>query len=159
MLVFAAFYNQGARVSDYYYTYNGDEETLKSLVARHGAVVTSVNADSPFMEYGGGIFAGCTSDATNHAVTVVGYGTENGEDYWLIKNSWGENWGENGYIRLKRGVGMCGIGKSMVTLDCEATSGPTDPPLTTEAPCNDVFSNCADLAEKSCYKVISSIMA
>merc|ERR550532_760141 len=65
------FYNQGARVSDYYYTYNGDEETLKSLVARHGAVVTSVNADGPFQDYGGGIFAGCTSDDTNHAVTVV----------------------------------------------------------------------------------------
>ena len=48
---------------------------------------------------------------------------------------------------------MCGIGKSMVTLDCEATSGPTDPPLTTEKPCDDVFSNCGDLAEKSCYKV------
>jgi len=145
-------YNQGARVSDYYYTYNGDEETLKTLVARHGAVVTSVNADGPFMDYGGGVFAGCTSDSTNHAVAVVGYGTENGEDYWLVKNSWGEGWGENGYIRIKRGVGMCGIGKSMVTLDCEATSGPTDPPLTTEKPCDDVFSNCGDLAEKSCYK-------
>ena len=51
---------------------------------------------------------------------------------------------------------MCGIGKSMVTLDCEATSGPTDPPLTTEKPCDDVFSNCGDLAEKSCYKVSES---
>ena len=77
-------------MSDYYYTYSGDEETLKSLVARHGAVVTSVNADGPFMDYGGGVFAGCSSDQTNHAVTVVGYGNENGEDYWLVKNSWGE---------------------------------------------------------------------
>jgi len=89
-------YNQGAGVSDYYYTYSGDEETLKSLVARHGAVVTSVNADGPFMDYGGGVFAGCSSDQTNHAVTVVGYGNENGEDYWLVKNSWGEGGGENG---------------------------------------------------------------
>jgi len=145
-------YNQGAGVSDYYYTYSGDEETLKSLVARHGAVVTSVNADGPFMDYGGGVFAGCSSDQTNHAVTVVGYGNENGEDYWLVKNSWGEGWGENGYIRIKRGVGMCGIGKSMVTLDCEAVAGPTDAPLTTEAPCDDKFSNCPALAEKSCYK-------
>ena len=64
-----------------------------------------------------------------------------------------KGWGENGYIRIKRGVGMCGIGKSMVTLDCEAVAGPTDAPLTTEAPCDDKFSNCPALAEKSCYKV------
>ena len=83
-------YNQGAGVSDYYYTYNGDEQTLAGLVAKHGAVVTSVNADGPFQDYAGGIFAGCTSSDTNHAVTVVGYGTENGQDFWLVKNSWGE---------------------------------------------------------------------
>ena len=77
-------------MSDYYYTYSGDEDTLKGLVAQHGAVVTSVNADGPFQDYAGGVFAGCTSSSTNHAVTVVGYGTDNGEDYWLIKNSWGE---------------------------------------------------------------------
>jgi len=145
-------FNQGAGVTDYYYTYNGDEETMKALVAQHGAVVTSVNADGPFMNYGGGIFAGCTSSETNHAVTVVGYGTENGVDFWLIKNSWSDRWGENGYIRLKRGVGMCGVGKTMVTVDCGAVNGPTDAPLTTAAPCDDKWSNCPDLAQKSCYK-------
>ena len=77
-------------MSDYYYTYRGDEETMARLVAEHGAVVTSVNADGPFMDYGGGVFAGCTSSDTNHAVTVVGYGSDNGQDYWLVKNSWGE---------------------------------------------------------------------
>ena len=54
------------------------------------------------------ITPGCTSSAQDHAVTVVGYGTENGEDYWLVKNSWGQWWGESGYIKMKRGVGMCG---------------------------------------------------
>merc|ERR1719192_2080353 len=84
-----ATYNQGAAVTDYYYTYSGDEATLMKLVAEHGAAVTSVNADGPFQDYGGGVFAGCTSSDTNHAVTVVGYGTEGGQDYWLVKNSWG----------------------------------------------------------------------
>ena len=88
----AASYNQGAQVSDYYYTYRGDEGTMAKLVAEHGAVVTSVNADGPFMDYGGGVFAGCTSSDTNHAVTVVGYGSDNGQDYWLVKNSWGEGY-------------------------------------------------------------------
>merc|ERR1711973_837429 len=50
-------FNQGAGVTDYYYTYSGDEETMKALVAQHGAVVTSVNADGPFQNYAGGIFA------------------------------------------------------------------------------------------------------
>lgn len=39
----------------------------------------------------------------DHAVVVIGWGTESDIPYWLIKNSWGENWGDNGYIKIKRG--------------------------------------------------------
>ena len=46
----------------------------------------------------------------NHEVTVVGYGNQGGQDYWLVKNSWGTGFGENGYIKIKRGTGHCGIG-------------------------------------------------
>ena len=146
-------YNQGAKVTDFYYSYNGDEETLKKLVYEHGAVVTAVKAAGPFQSYAGGIFAGCPkASGTDHAVTVVGYGSEGGHDFWLVKNSWGANWGENGFIRLKRGVGMCGIGKDLVTVSCGSTTGPTDAPLTTKAPCVDKWTNCPDLAERNCYK-------
>jgi len=145
-------YNQGAKVTDSYYTYDGDEETMKKLIAEHGAVGTSVRATGPFEDYSGGIFAGCTSNATDHAVTAVGYGTENGVDYWLIKNSWGSDWGEGGFIRIKRGVGMCGVANVLVSVTCDSVKGATDAPLTTAKPCVDKYSNCPKLAETNCYK-------
>lgn len=44
----------------------------------------------------------------NHAVLAVGYGVENGIPYWLIKNSWGADWGDNGYFKMEMGKNMCG---------------------------------------------------
>lgn len=44
-----------------------------------------------------------------HAVTLVGYGTEEGIDFWKIQNSWGPDWGEKGFFKIKRGVNECGI--------------------------------------------------
>jgi len=145
-------YSQGAKVTGVYFTYRGDEETMKKMVYQHGAVVTTVKSKGEFEDYAGGVFAGCTSSVTDHAVTVVGYGTDKGQDYWLVKNSWGSSWGERGFIKVKRGVGMCGIGKNMVTVTCGKVSGPTDAPLTTKAPCEDTWSNCPQLAENSCYQ-------
>jgi cathepsin L len=47
-----------------------------------------------------------------HAVTAVGYGTaSDGSKYWLMKNSWGASWGEGGYVRIRRGEGVCGLAK------------------------------------------------
>lgn len=44
----------------------------------------------------------------NHAVLAVGYGVDNGTPYWLIKNSWGAEWGDNGYFKMEMGKNMCG---------------------------------------------------
>ena len=51
---------------------------------------------------------------TDHGVLIVGYGTEDGHDYWLVKNSWGADWGDNGYVKIGRSnssndFGICGI--------------------------------------------------
>jgi len=68
-----------------------------------GPVSISVDATS-WSFYNGGIFDGCshTSLDINHAVQLVGYGTEGGKDFWIVRNSWGSSWGERGFIRLLR---------------------------------------------------------
>ena len=69
-------------------------------------------ASPNFQSYASGVLDDplCTSSRSpNHAVVVVGYGRERGKDYWLIKNSWGKDWGEEGYAKLLRGENMCNI--------------------------------------------------
>ena len=70
----------------------------------------------------------------NHAVLVVGYGTENGRDYWLVKNSWGPGWGANGFIKMRRGTNECGIADVCVVTDCSASGRPDFAPSTPPPP-------------------------
>mmetsp|Transcript_27884 Transcript_27884/g.49866 ORF Transcript_27884/g.49866 Transcript_27884/m.49866 type:complete len:400 (-) Transcript_27884:54-1253(-) len=80
-----------------------DIEALAEAVATKGPIAVTVSADD-WWSYDRGIFDGCNKTAPNlnHAVVLDGYGVENGTKYWLVRNSWGTSWGENGYIRLRR---------------------------------------------------------
>ena len=90
-----------------------DEENLRDIVGTIGVADVAIDASAwSFQLYTGGIYdePSCSSSALNHAVGCVGYGAENGVDYWIIRNSWGPNWGENGYIRMSRNKhNQCGV--------------------------------------------------
>ncbi|BBN08723.1 hypothetical protein MPTK1_4g13900 [Marchantia polymorpha subsp. ruderalis] len=80
-----------------------NEKQLQHAVALQ-PVLVGVDGTS-IMLYKEGIYDNTTTSVVNHALLIVGYGTENGVDYWVAKNSWGStSWGEQGYIRLKRNV-------------------------------------------------------
>jgi len=87
----------------------GDENALLQAVAI-GPVSVAIEADQlAFQLYSSGILSSNCGTSLDHGVLTVGYGTESGVDYWIVKNSWGASWGEKGYIRIARGKGLCGI--------------------------------------------------
>lgn len=96
--------NVGARITGFVNTKDGDEIELQVAVATVGPVSACIYASKSFRYYGGGVFKDCNcyNKSINHAVVVVGYGRENGEDYWLVKNSWGIGWGDDGYAKMAR---------------------------------------------------------
>ncbi|XP_047965661.1 zingipain-2-like [Salvia hispanica] len=90
---------------------NYNEAALLAAVANQPV---SVNIDLKVLHfYQSGILTGECGNNLDHVVTIVGYGVENGVEFWLVKNSWGSEWGENGYVRVQRNAGakegMCGI--------------------------------------------------
>ncbi|XP_060948748.1 cathepsin S, ortholog 1 [Limanda limanda] len=99
--------------SNFHVLPQGDERALQEVTASVGPVAVAVNAVLPsFHLYRGGLYnvPNCNPRFINHAVLVVGYGTDNGQDYWLVKNSWGAGWGEEGFIRIARNKkNLCGI--------------------------------------------------
>jgi cathepsin L len=92
-----------------------DQVSLKGAVAKQ-PVSIAIEADTRyFQSYSGGILdsASCGTNL-DHAVEIIGYGTENGIDYWNVRNSWSSSWGENGYVRIKKtsstnDPGICGL--------------------------------------------------
>jgi len=107
----------GASVASYFFI-SGDEDVMKTYVY-NGPIGIIFNANM-LQYYTGGIISAdaseCDPSAIDHAVLIVGWGTSSsGTDYWIVKNSYGPDWGENGYFRIVRGQGTCGVNQYVIS--------------------------------------------
>jgi C1A family cysteine protease len=89
------------------------DSAMMSAVAQQPVAIAIQANQIGFQLYKSGVFTGKCGDSLDHGVATVGYGTEDGQDYYLVRNSWGDSWGEDGYIKLERGGsqknGQCGM--------------------------------------------------
>ena len=106
--------SHAAQITGYEDVPANSENALLKAVANQPVSVAIDASGSAFQFYSSGVFTGDCGTELDHGVTAVGYGTaSDGTKFWLVKNSWGSSWGENGYIRMQRDVdaneGLCGI--------------------------------------------------
>lgn len=104
-----------------------DVDAIKTAIMTYGVVDAAVYVTTDFQGYSGGIFKNsstscegspCSYTTTNHAIALVGWGHDEEEgDYWILRNSWGENWGENGYMRITVASARVGCSVAYLTLE------------------------------------------
>ncbi|XP_072004084.1 cathepsin L-like [Engystomops pustulosus] len=100
-----------------------EEDNMAMSVAFGGPIAVGIDASDDFQMYCNGIFEGDCSQSPGHAVVIVGYGTEHDNksdediDYWIVRNSWGAGWGDQGYVKMRRNVNLCGIGSHASSVD------------------------------------------
>jgi hypothetical protein len=110
-----------------------DEAQMATFVASRGPLAIGVDATS-FQTYRGGIVTNCISRHMNHGVLIVGFDETSTPPYWIIKNSWGTSWGEQGYIRVAKGSNQCMLTQYPTTANARGGPTPTSPVTTTAAP-------------------------
>jgi len=105
--------SNGATISSFQ-DLSQDEGSMLSSLSSGGPISIGVDATS-WQTYQGGIMTDCESSQVDHGVLLVGYGTQGGTQYWIIKNSWSSSWGESGYIRVQYGTNQCLISSGPCT--------------------------------------------
>jgi hypothetical protein len=110
-------------------------EQIKSAMYQYGPIGVAVAVDNAFSSYRGGVHKTCNSTSgLNHAVVLVGWNDADG-GYWIMRNSWGQSWGEGGYMRIAYGCDQIGSWANYVVV--ESTPGPNPPPPDPPSPTPD----------------------
>lgn len=91
---------------------SNDVESIKHAIYNYGPVWTSVYATSEMQSYRSGVFRKCQQGQSNHAVTLVGWNDDG--RYWVMKNSWGTNWGDNGYMKIPYNCNNIGYASNFI---------------------------------------------
>lgn len=105
----------GSSVVKYVDVSPSDDAQMMAAISQQPVAIAIEADQKEFQLYKSGVFSGTCGTTLDHGVLAVGYGTENGEDYYLVKNSWGTTWGSSGFIKLVRGMtvnggaGQCGM--------------------------------------------------
>lgn len=105
-------FNHFGSISKYVNIVEDDEDDLADKVEKYGPVAVAIDASTySFKLYSGGIYdePSCSPRNLDHGVGCIGFGSENGIKYWIVKNSWGTDWGEDGYVRMIWKNNQCGI--------------------------------------------------
>ncbi|CAL5033543.1 unnamed protein product [Urochloa decumbens] len=106
--------NSAATIKGYEDVPANDEASLMKAVANQPVSVAVDGGDMTFQFYSGGVMTGSCGTDLDHGIAAIGYGkSSDGTKYWLMKNSWGATWGENGFLRMEKDIsdkkGMCGL--------------------------------------------------
>jgi hypothetical protein len=136
-----------------------DEDQIAQALVKYGPLSIAVDA-TPFQSYSSGVMQNpsCSKTKIDHAVNIVGYGTDKIQ-YWKIRNSWSASWGEEGYIRVSRGDCTCALCTTVVSatgVSISDSPSPTPPaPPPSPPTCQDSVDWCPSTANWECDYVAS----